>query len=145
MSTSDDVTEPVEAHSTPQCPSAMQIDTRPDQHESSHHLASNPHHPHPPHPVHPATRRSPIRMLNSSPPPQPGTTDPEDRTTSQPQRPTARDSKKHPPNPYKGANKVMRLVQNKKLQRILLDKPQARPRKNPDRMVLRCTGKQEFR
>lgn len=60
-------------------------------------------------------------------------------------RPATAETKKRPVNTYKGPNIVKRLCQNKKLQRILLDKPQPRPRKNPDRMILKCTGKKEYR
>ncbi|KAJ8107486.1 hypothetical protein OPT61_g8834 [Boeremia exigua] len=53
--------------------------------------------------------------------------------------------KKHPVNPYRGADPIKRRVQNPKLQRILSGKPMAKPRKHPDRMVLGCIGKREIR
>ncbi|KAH6633349.1 hypothetical protein C7974DRAFT_423707 [Boeremia exigua] len=100
------------------------------------------------HSVQPATRREPIRMINtvtshesnvSLPTSEPAS---DVHSTSPLKTP---ESKKHPFNPYKGRNFVMRRVQNKRLQNLLLDKPMPKPRKNLERMVLKCTGKQEFR
>lgn len=133
----------------PPRPSTQPASTKPIQYGSSHHLPFNLN-LHPPRSVQPATRREPIRMINS-PIPIRHRTDINDATpapvatSSHMRRPTALDTEKHPVNTYKGSNPVKKLVQNKKLQNILLDKPQPRPRKKPDRMVLKCTGKQEFR
>ncbi len=95
-------------------------------------------------PVRPATSFKPIRMLSSR---SPQDSDIDELTVDSLPTPQAKTSekKKHPVNPYRGNDSIKKRVQNKRLQRILLDQPMPKPRKHPDRMVLKCTGKQEFR
>lgn len=123
------------------------VSTRPIQHGSSHHLPFNLH-LHAPRPVQPATRREPIRMVNSWTPHEPDIDGPLPGSGAQP--PSLPPAKKpeasgRPVNTYKGKDPIKRRVQNTLLRCILADKPLPKARKKADRMVLKCAGRQEFR
>lgn len=128
-------------------PPRQPVSTRPMHYGSAFHLPIN-RFVHPPRPVLPATRREPTRMLNAFGPSEPDVEipahssedDPPSKTTV-----TAIDAKKHPVNKYKGNDPIKKRVQNKRLQLVLSGRPMPKPRKKPDRMILKCTGKQEFR
>lgn len=131
----------------PPRPPRQLMSTKPIQYGSSHHLPFNLH-LHPARPVQPATRREPIRLLNSFTPHEPDIDGPLPGTSAQPPSspPTeAPEPSKHPVNPYKGNDPIKKRVQNKLLRCILAGKPLPKPRKKVDRMVLKCAGRQEFR
>ncbi|KAF9700346.1 hypothetical protein EKO04_001374 [Ascochyta lentis] len=122
---------------------------KPVQYGSSHHLPFNLH-LHPSRPVQPATRPEPIRLLNSWTPQEPATNTSSATKPSAPEPSPTTTSKapakpKLPVNTYKGNDVVKRRVRNKRLQLVLSDKPMPKKRKAADRMVLRCSGRQEFR
>ncbi|KAJ4361435.1 hypothetical protein N0V95_001852 [Ascochyta clinopodiicola] len=122
------------------------VNTKLVQNSSPHHLTFNPH-LHSPRPVQPATRPEPIRLLNSRTPQEPAISFKALSATELPVTATPKTTArpKHPVNPYKGKDIVKRLVQNKKLQLLLSDRPMPRPRKAADRMVLKCAGRKEMR
>jgi hypothetical protein len=134
------------------------LNTKPVQYGSSYHLPFN-RYIHPPHPVQPATRPEPIRLLNSFAPPEQQQTTPEGSQANPATAVTdelvapstaahknkAPEVPKRPVNTYRGNDPLKRLVQNKKLRALLADKKMPGPRKKPDRMILKCAGRREFR
>ncbi|KAJ4324484.1 hypothetical protein N0V94_001224 [Neodidymelliopsis sp. IMI 364377] len=135
---------------TPDSPGTIiqPLNTKPVQYGSSYHLPFN-RYLHPPRPVQPATRPEPIRLLNSFAPPEQRQTTPEESQASPAAAAThkikAAEVPKRPVNTYRGNDPLKRLVQNKKLRALLADKKMPGPRKKPDRMVLKCAGRREFR
>ncbi|KAJ4989455.1 hypothetical protein SVAN01_04990 [Stagonosporopsis vannaccii] len=128
-------------------PLRQPLSTRPVQYDFPYHLPSN-HFQHPPRSVLPATKHEPNRMLNTSATPESYVeATASSSVAGSPSTTTIRatDAKKHPANSYKGNDPIKKMVQNKRLQLVLSGKPMPKPRKKPDRMVLKCTGKQEFR
>lgn len=128
-------------------PPRQPASTKPIQYGTSHDLPFNLH-LHAPRPVQPATREEPIRMFNSWAQRQPDEDGPLPGSGTQPPSSTPKNklgANKRPVNTYKGSDVVKRRVQNNLLRCILSDRPLPKPRKNADRMVLKCTGKQEFR
>lgn len=141
----DDFTDLFCPEQPPPRPPRQPMSTKPIQHGSS--LLFNLH-VHPPRPVQPSNRREPIRMINAYTPRE--STDDGLLSGAVTELPSLRSSnasvpKKHPANPYKGRDPIKRRVQNNLLRCILADKPLPKPRKQADRMVLKCTGRQEFR
>lgn len=125
-------------------PPRERLSTKPMQHGSPHDLPFNLH-IHAPRPVQPASRREPIRMVTSWTPHKPDIDGP---LPGHPPSPTTADkpeANKRPVNTYKGKDPIKRRVQNNLLRCILADKPLPKARKKPDRMVLKCAGRQEFR
>ncbi|KAL1652397.1 hypothetical protein SLS61_004999 [Didymella pomorum] len=125
-------------------PPRERLSTKPMQHGSPHDLPFNLH-IHAPRPVQPASRREPIRMVTSWTPHEPDIDGP---LPGHPPSPTTADkpeANKRPVNTYKGKDPIKRRVQNNLLRCILADKPLPKARKKPDRMVLKCAGRQEFR
>lgn len=143
----DEFTDRFGAEPPPPRPPRQPVNTRPVQYGSAHHFPFN-RFLYPPHPVLPATRREPIRMINEVVSPEPeaqvlvssSAVDSPSKSTAK-----ASDAEKHPANTYKGNDPIKKRVQNKKLQLILAGRPMPKPRLNPDRMVLKCTGRKEYR
>ena len=143
----DDFADLFGPESPPSRPPRQPVNTKSVQYASSHHLPFNLH-LHPSRPVQPATRREPIRMVNSWTPHEPDIDGPISSLAAQPCSTSPAkvpEAKKRPVRPYKGNDAVKRCVQNKKLQYVLSGRPLPKPRKKADRMVLKCAGKQEFR
>jgi hypothetical protein len=128
-------------------PPRERVSTKPIQYGSSHDLPFNLH-LHPPRPIQPASRREPIRMVTPWTPHEPDTNDPLPGSDTQPPSSSTTnksEANRRPVNTYKGNDPIKRLVQNPLLRCILADKPLPKARKKADRMVLKCTGRQEFR
>ncbi|KAJ4381792.1 hypothetical protein N0V86_003157 [Didymella sp. IMI 355093] len=131
----------------PPRPPREPVSTKPCQYGSSHHLPFNLH-LHAPRSVQPATRREPIRMIDSWTPHEPDIYGPLPGSGTHPSSssPTNKPKgNKHPVNIYRGNDPIKRLVQNNLLRCILAGKPVPKPRKKADRMILKCAGRQEFR
>ncbi|KAF1363268.1 hypothetical protein EJ07DRAFT_71054, partial [Lizonia empirigonia] len=99
----------------------------------------------PPRFVQPATRREPIRLLNSWTPHEPDIDKPSTDTTAKSPGKHVPAKIRRPVNPYKGKDVVKRLVQNKRLRLLLSDRPMPRARKAADRMDLKCAGRKIIR
>jgi hypothetical protein len=109
--------------------------TKPAQYGSSDHLPFSQL-LHLTRPIQPTTRTEPIHLLNSFTPHEPAL----DKLQFKAPKKVARLI-----NTYRGNDPIKRLVQNKKLQRLLSDKGVSKPRKKPDRMDLKCAGSRVFR
>lgn len=131
----------------PPRPPREHVSTRPVQYGSAHHLPFNLH-LHAPRPVQPASIQEPIRMVSSWTPHEPDIDGPLPGASTQPTFSQTTDkagANRRPVNTYRGNDPVKRRVQNTLLRCILADKPLPKTRKKPDRMVLKCAGRREFR